>query len=80
MRLSIRELSFIACVTSCLSCTPTAAPVPKVAGAAQGSATAGAATGFGESVDVGEHRMYLRCAGEGSPLVVFEAGFGPGGA
>ncbi len=31
----------------------------------------------GESVDIGEVRLHLRCAGEGSPTVVLEAGTGP---
>jgi pimeloyl-ACP methyl ester carboxylesterase len=32
--------------------------------------------GGGRLVDVGGHRLYLRCAGSGSPTVLLEAGFG----
>jgi pimeloyl-ACP methyl ester carboxylesterase len=35
-----------------------------------------AIVGGGRLVDVGGHRLYLRCAGSGSPTVVLEAGFG----
>jgi len=31
---------------------------------------------LGQRVDVGGHRLFIRCQGEGSPTVVFEAGMG----
>ncbi len=35
-----------------------------------------AIVGGGRLVDVGGHRLYLRCEGSGSPAIVLEAGFG----
>lgn len=80
MGLSFRPLRSVVCLAACLSCTPTTRPLLEVAEAQQGSATTGRdARALDAIVGVGEHRMYLRCEGEGTPLVVFESGFGPGG-
>lgn len=81
MRFSFRQPRAVVCLAACLSCTPTTTPpLPEVAGAAQGFATSDRVTrSVDEVVGVDEHRMYLRCEGKGSPLVVLESGFGPGG-
>ena len=38
--------------------------------------SAGTVFAAGRKIDVGGHRLYLRCSGEGSPTVVFDAGAG----
>jgi len=43
---------------------------------AQESLQGGALPAGGRLVDVGGHRLYLRCTGSGSPVVVLEAGLG----
>ncbi len=42
----------------------------------RGAIRAGAAPGDGRLIDVGGHRLYLDCTGEGSPTVVIEPGAG----
>ena len=80
MGLRFRLPCSVICLAAYVSCTPTTPPLPGAAGAQQGSATTGGGTSSLDAiVGVGEHRMYLRCEGEGTPLVVFEPGFGPGG-
>ena len=80
MGLSFRSLRFGACLAACLSCTPTTGQLPEVAGTQQGPAAIGMDTRrFDALVGVAADRMHLRCEGEGTPLVVFESGFGPGG-
>jgi hypothetical protein len=41
-----------------------------------GTATAPGAPGAGRLIDVGGHRLYIECAGTGSPVVVLQSGLG----